>query len=432
MHPSRSLCLHNHCAIRPVQTFTFHDDMMSATCAGQMSESRVAKRKTHTKSRKGCHQCKQRHTKCNEARPRCANCIRLDISCAWPEVPNGSPSSPTASPGTQPSPLGDTHPGTPINNFELSLPDMRLLHHWTTKGYIAVHPSLAKRHDVWQNGIIELGFEHTFLLHGVLALSAVHKASFLLPAERQSLFFQADAHLSQALETMRRNLETSNEETAVPMFVLSAVLLTYNFGSVQEKPEDPVGSLHHCFMLMNGIKVVIGRHWGTIQFSPIIKPLVEMTSASTIQALDELAKDDTHPQVLRLMELTELMLDNQDKEACTLAITQLHRMAVCIPHINPEYDAYHFLFPWAARLSNRFFDLLAAHNPIACVITVYFSALLASVRSVWWFVKWPRWLLTATEQLLVATPDLLEWLDWPQKIIDAAPWTADGGLKMSN
>jgi hypothetical protein len=29
----------------------------------QMSEARVAKRKTHTKSRKGCFQCKQRHTK---------------------------------------------------------------------------------------------------------------------------------------------------------------------------------------------------------------------------------------------------------------------------------------------------------------------------------------------------------------------------------
>jgi hypothetical protein len=396
-----------------------------------MSEVRVAKRKPHTKSRKGCHQCKQRHTKCNEARPRCANCIRLNISCAWPEVLNGDPSSPTASPSTPPFSLEDIHPETPINNFELSLPDLRLLHHWTTKGYIAVHPSLAKRHDVWQNGIIELGFEHTFVLHGVLALSAVHKASFLLPAERQSFLFQADVHISQALETMRKNLIISSEETAVPMFVLSAVLLTYNFGSVQEKPEDPIGSLHHCFMLMNGIKVVIGQHWGRIQLSPVVKPILEMISASTIRALDELAKDSTHPQTLRLMELTELILDNRDKEACTEAIMQLHRIAVCIPHINSEYDAYHFLFPWAARLSNHYFDLLAAYNPIACIITVYFSALLASVRSVWWFVKWPRWLLRATEQLLIATPDLLGWLDWPQKIINAAPWTVDGELKVS-
>jgi hypothetical protein len=28
-----------------------------------MAEQRVVKRKTHTKSRKGCFQCKQRHTK---------------------------------------------------------------------------------------------------------------------------------------------------------------------------------------------------------------------------------------------------------------------------------------------------------------------------------------------------------------------------------
>jgi hypothetical protein len=208
------------------------------------------------------------------------------------------------------------------------------------------------------------------------------------------------------------------------MFVLSAVLLTYNFGSVQEKPDDPVGSLHHCFMLLNGIKVVIGQHWDKIQYSPIIGPMIEMTSATTLAALSELAKNDEYPEILRLMELTELMLDSQDKLACTAAITELHRMAVCIAHINPEYDAYHFLFPWAARLSNRFFDLLISHNPVACVITVHFATLVASVPPVWWFVKWPRWLLSATEQLLVATPDLLIWLDWPQKVINSAPWTA--------
>jgi hypothetical protein len=36
-------------------------DIHACTC--EMSEARVAKRKTHTKSRKGCFQCKQRHTK---------------------------------------------------------------------------------------------------------------------------------------------------------------------------------------------------------------------------------------------------------------------------------------------------------------------------------------------------------------------------------
>jgi hypothetical protein len=301
---------------------------------------------------------------------------------------------------------------------------MRLLHHWTTKGYIALHPNLAKRSDLWQNPMIELGFEHTFLLHGILALSAVHKASFLLPVDRQALLLQADVHISQALDTMRKHLETPSEEKAIPMFVLSSVLLTYNFGSVQEKPEDPVGSLHHCFMLLNGIKVVIGPHWDMILKSPVLGQMIEMSSPVTLQALDALAKDDKRPEILRLMELTELVLDSQDKAACAEAIDSLHYISVRLPHIASDRDECPFLFLWAARATNRFFDLLASHNPVACIITVHFATLLAQVRPVWWVVKWPRWLLSATEQLLQATPDLLDWLHWPQDVIYSAPWTA--------
>jgi hypothetical protein len=301
---------------------------------------------------------------------------------------------------------------------------MRLLHHWTTKGYIALHPELAKRSDVWQNAMLELAFDHSFLLHGILALSAVHKASFYLPGDREALLLQADMHISQALDRMRKHLQTSNEETAIPMFVLSSVLLTYNFGSVQEKPDDPIGSMHHCFMLLNGIKVVIGPHWSKIQDHPVVTQMIEMSSTATLQRLDALAKDDERPELIRLMELTELVLDTQDKTACADAIKELHYIAVRVRHVGVDRDEVPLLFMWAARVSNRFFDLLAARNPVACIITVHFATLMAQLRTVWWVVKWPRWLLTATEYLLAATPDLLVWLDWPRHVINAAPWTA--------
>ncbi|KAH7385507.1 hypothetical protein DE146DRAFT_621609 [Phaeosphaeria sp. MPI-PUGE-AT-0046c] len=388
-----------------------------------MSEQRAAKRKTHTKSRRGCLQCKQRHTKCNEARPRCANCIRLDISCTWPEARSGTPKSPY-SPAAHPSPGASSPSQIPANAFELSVPDMRLLHHWTAKGYIAYHPNLAKRSDIWQNAMIELGFEHTFLLHGILALSAVHKASLLPPVARQELLLQADAHITPALDTMRRYLQTPDEAIAIPMFVLSSVFMTYNFGSVQEKPDDPIASLHHCFMLLNGIKVVIGTHWDLIKDDESIAPMIATSSPETLAALDSLAKDDQRPELLRLMGLTELVLDSQDKIACVEAIKELHYIGVRARHLGPFRDEYPFLFFWAVRISAKFFDLLAAHNPVACIITCYSAALLAQARATWWVVKWPRWLLSATEQLLAATPDLLEWLDWPRQVIAAAPESA--------
>jgi hypothetical protein len=268
------------------------------------------------------------------------------------------------------------------------------------------------------NDFIELGFEFPFLLRGFLALSAVHKASYLQSTDRQALLRQADSHISRSLETYRRHLESPNLETAIPTFVLSSVLLTYNFAAAQlQRPDDPIGALHHCFMLIQGVNVVLIPHWERIKDNPIIIHTTDTTSPRTLDALDTLAREDNPQEILRLKELTELLLDSSDKEACNTAIDELHRTWLRFRHLSPDRDEYSLLFLWPARLSTRFLDLFAAHNPVSCIITSHFAVLLAQGRPVWWVIKWPQWFLSASEHLLA--PDLLKWLAWPQQIIHA-------------
>ncbi len=278
------------------------------------------------------------------------------------------------------------------------------------------NPSESRR-EAWQNGFIELGFEHPFLLHGLLALSAVHKASFLQPTERECLHFQADSHITQALDTYRKHLELPTAETAIPMFILSTILLTYNFGSVQEQPDDPISELHHSFMLLKGIMFVIIPHWETVKNSHLFAAMTDSTSPDAFAPLDVLSENDNSQEISRLSELTDRLLDSQDKDACANAINELHITWLRFRRITPDLDEYSLLFNWPARLTDRFFDLLAAHNPVACIITTHFAAMLAQGRPVWYSMKWPRWLLAASEQLLAPTPDLVKWLDWPQQVI---------------
>jgi hypothetical protein len=366
---------------------------------------------------------------CNEARPRCGNCVRLDIHCTFPTISDSYSTSPQPSPSvTSPFVVELAPPESPdivSNGSELPIADLRLLHHWTKTCAKSLHPNPATRSVVWQNDFIELGFDYPFLLRGFLALSAVHQASLLPPNERQDLLLQADSHISRALDTYRKNLATPKVELAIPMFMLSSVLLTYNFGSAQlERPDDPIGALHHCFMLLQGIKVVVIPHWEQIKDSAVFAHMTDMASPETLAALDTLAKAENPQEILRLKELTELLLSSQDKEACATAIDELHETWLRFRHITPDRDEYSILFLWPARLNSRFFDLLAAHNPVTCIITTHFAALLAQCRPVWWVVKWPQWLLAASEQLLSATPDLLRWLDWPQRIIHTQAWSA--------
>ena len=51
-----------------------------------MRSKPFAKRKKHQKSRRGCTTCKQRHIRCDEALPRCLNCIRRRSPCHYPQA----------------------------------------------------------------------------------------------------------------------------------------------------------------------------------------------------------------------------------------------------------------------------------------------------------------------------------------------------------
>jgi hypothetical protein len=260
---------------------------------------------------------------------------------------------------------------------------MRLFHHWTSRGYKALNPSFATSSDIWQIAAIELGFEHAFLLHGILALSAVYKASFLPPAQRQDLLQQADVHITQALDTFRKHLEAPKDVVLMSILVLSSVLLTYNFGSVQKRPKSHMSSIHHCLMLLNGFKVVVKPHWERLKDSLVLAQLFEWSSPDAMHPLDTLSRDDERPDILCLLGLTEFMHDAQDKIACTEAIEDLHSVSIRIKYAAIDRDECLILFNWAARAPNRFYELLPAHNPVTFIVTIHFIALFAQARPVW-------------------------------------------------
>ncbi|KAK0706829.1 hypothetical protein B0T26DRAFT_655867 [Lasiosphaeria miniovina] len=44
-------------------------------------------RRGHTKSRRGCFNCKRRRIKCQETRPACGHCVKTGLNCEYPAVP---------------------------------------------------------------------------------------------------------------------------------------------------------------------------------------------------------------------------------------------------------------------------------------------------------------------------------------------------------
>lgn len=80
-------------------------------------------RKGHTKSRRGCLNCKRRRVKCPETIPSCENCHRLNLRCEYPEGQGQEVS------------LLEPRPARQMSNTQLSMTDLHFFHHFLLYAY---------------------------------------------------------------------------------------------------------------------------------------------------------------------------------------------------------------------------------------------------------------------------------------------------------
>ncbi|KAF3001471.1 hypothetical protein E8E13_008467 [Curvularia kusanoi] len=295
---------------------------------------------------------------------------------------------------------------------------MQLLHHWTTRGSLSHDPTSDDDRWIWSEGVVDLAFKHTFLLHGLLALSALHKTLVDSQGNRAGLLAQADVHMSAALSTYLRLLEESAPETVVPCFLMSSVCLAYNLATAQvEEPEDPLSAILHCFRLLRGVKVVIGRHWALLRQDDIIHKLL-----GPVLFLDEatLPEDTKCLPLLALKPLAE-ELDTPQKDVCLDAINDLHETFVKTTVCSSAKQEHGIIMTWPVVIKTEFLDICNAGNHVGALIIVYWAVLIARDEQAWWLKGWLSRLIRACEELFAGRPELREWLAWPIEIYNQCP-----------
>ncbi|KAH8817631.1 hypothetical protein DL96DRAFT_392633 [Flagelloscypha sp. PMI_526] len=135
-------------------------------------EDHLRKRRIHRKSKQGCKTCRKRRVKCDETNfPSCLNCTKRGIQCDWPQalIETGveNVSKDVNGPTVQ-----------PIFTQGLSHYDLELLHHFTTTTAVSlldvhgIESSLIL--DIYQRHGPRLALAHPFLMHSLLAISALH------------------------------------------------------------------------------------------------------------------------------------------------------------------------------------------------------------------------------------------------------------------
>ena len=110
-------------------------DPESSGPAAPRVRRRPIPRKGHTKSRRGCLQCKRRKVKCQETLPECDHCRRIGLACEYPPIPGNQQLTPA--------------PANALNSTPttFSMDDLQFFQHFLLTAY---PPLPIKGEGVWR------------------------------------------------------------------------------------------------------------------------------------------------------------------------------------------------------------------------------------------------------------------------------------------
>ncbi|CRK19325.1 hypothetical protein BN1723_002538 [Verticillium longisporum] len=265
----------------------------------------------HKKSRGGCARCKRRRVKCDEKRP-CTACVRHGTECSLVQGPPSAATSPdeqqhasppgdmglstvrsssngsfdrpvpgpsamlrrdlSASGSQQTRPISSSTPlSTPDRDPYAVVPigtwytDLELMHHYSTSACLTL-PRSADLQNVWQLEIPKIALTHVFLLHQVLAFSALHLAT-LRPERRAAYALTASQHQTDAVAGMRAALPRITAANCDPLFAASSLLLLSAYAMFphqqqssspdQPLPSPTVDNILDVFLLIRGMSEIL-------------------------------------------------------------------------------------------------------------------------------------------------------------------------------
>jgi hypothetical protein len=318
---------------------------------------------------------------CDEIKPKCSNCNRLETDCSWPSLKNLTASTDVPTETFQ-APL----PGSPAQ-VNLPIDELRLLHHWTLRTSVVFDRKAIVwigSSNPWQDGIVELSFRNPFLLHAILSLSAIHKATTLPHSERSSLLMQSAMHIDIALQEFRNRLSSLNPGSVPAMFAVAAILIVHHLAKAQTQDiTSPVDELLGCFRLVRGVKVVAEPSWADI-LGTEVAPLLDTVTREPLVG--------TVPDLIRLDELCG------DREPYKQAVEKLRALFLEVKSSQEDQPSLAFLFLWPAAIEDDFIELLSEKDDIAMVILSYYSVLLKLWGNAWWIKGWGNLIMNAVRE----------------------------------
>ncbi|KAK3361844.1 hypothetical protein B0T24DRAFT_96748 [Lasiosphaeria ovina] len=318
------------------------------------------------------------------------------------------------------------------------LEDLELLHHftattWKTLSQHGVH----KLSDMWQVDIPKQGFQNVFVLHQILATSALHLA-FLHPAQRAKRALQASHHQSLAIQGIRVALTDITPDNCHALFASSGLFFVSGFAASRPDENTPDGAgpkiddLVDVFRLLRGIMCVLeasgdllrsgplGRMFShqeegdglTVELQQLMTQIEEFLSRARQAGGHSSISDDDNEAI----HFASQVQTARERDIVEAAGNHLNRVIAkaCAMLKSPEYR---IIAEWIIAISDEFITLLRQKNQMALALLSYYCVVLRISERGYWFTRgWSQSVIQDVAAAMTAP--------WDQDSAWAVSWLA--------
>ncbi|KAF1987011.1 hypothetical protein K402DRAFT_331587 [Aulographum hederae CBS 113979] len=410
-----------------------------------------AARRAHTKTRNGCMTCKARRIKCDERKPHCVNCTRKGLECVFgfQQLAGARHSSYPPSPNSQTVASASPQPWTSSTSGPRSLPkqlydasELGLLHHWSTEAAPSLNSGTA-HWRIWQMDVPMIALQSgasSYLLLGLFAVAALHKAYKLERDPNYTLITTATHYQNTAIAAFRQTLPTINDGNCEALFAFAGLMVIFTFctphwshvrffddGSSSEDHELE-GSTVPWLRVVRGSQLILMSKHNTIKNGPLAPMLGEGDirdfDYGTSKLESALAREeDGRLEALYGLWADDLTMPKHAKDALDAALKYLRRdFTNC--HVaagKPVGGSSALLIPdlsliliWLFVVPEEFVVLMEQRQPQALIVLSYWCAMMCRVTHVWYAEGVGKAILTATRMKL--GEEWIPWVEWPLSV----------------
>ena len=375
-------------------------------------------RQFHGKSRHGCKTCKKRKVRCDLGRPICANCTRLARECVWSEQlsPPASGQASAAQLIQPPAPHSVDSP----ESWTPNMLDLELMHHFTAFTALGM-TDIPAHHHLWTAVVPRLAFQYPFLLHGTLALAALHKRTLATEFQQSTLLEVARDHQQQALSQYIPLLTDINDDNCHALFAFSQIIAAVSYALLQlskgrNSAREFIKGIIAAFDLLLGATAIAYEGTEALrrgELAPMMGHGPSLLDGNMIPLSSE-PKGPLTSLVHRVKNFEPSHTDDgyEEAEAAEWLVEAVKKLTPLFPRLPQTAPRMSTTIGWPVFMDAGYIAMLKKEEDAALVVLAYYGVTLHKLEHVWWLAGLGASLVHAVSEIV--SDEWAPYLIWPK------------------